>query len=103
MTKECKDPGPCILLLDDCEIMHDLVGEILSRLGIAEVLSALDGEQGLRAYKPDVPHVADIEDPNTVAYGIVFGNDAAAGRIFNGHVPPIEFDHLGAHLAMHGI
>ena len=63
----------------------------------------LDGEQGLRAYKADVPHVADIEDPNTVAYGIVFGNDATAGRIFNGHVPGIEFDHLGAHLAMHGV
>jgi hypothetical protein len=47
--------------------------------------------------------VADIEDPNTVAYGIVFGNDATAGRIFNGHVPAIEFDHLGANLAMHGI
>src|SRR5581483_11973587 len=63
----------------------------------------LNGEKGLRADQANVAHVAHIEEANAVSDRIVLGDDAAAGGILDGHVPAVEFDHLGAHLAVDGM
>ena len=60
----------------------------------------LHGGQRLRPGQADVAHVADVENAHAGAHRIVLGHDAARGRVFHGHVPAIEFDHFGAHLAM---
>jgi hypothetical protein len=46
--------------------------------------------------------VADIEDAYASAYRHVLVDDSAAdrGRILDRHIPPIEVDHLRAHLTM---
>ena len=41
--------------------------------------------------------------PTPVRTAIVLGHDAARGRVFNRHVPAVEFHHLGAHLAMDSV
>ncbi len=63
----------------------------------------LDGGERLRPGEPDVSHVADVEDADPSADRVVLGHDAAGGGVLHGHVPAIEFDHLGAHLAVDGV
>ena len=65
--------------------------------------NVLDGRQRLRSREADVTHVADVEDADAGAHRVVLGHDAAGGRVFDGHVPAIEFNHLGAHLAVDGV
>jgi hypothetical protein len=59
--------------------------------------------QRLRSGEPDIAHVADVEDADASTNRVVLGHDAADGRVFNGHVPAVEFDHFRAHLAMHRV
>src|SRR5690349_1759555 len=49
--------------------------------------------------------MADVEDADTGPDGHVLIDDSATdGRgILDGHVPTVEFHHLGAHLAMDGV
>src|SRR4051794_16901582 len=65
----------------------------------------LYGRQGLRTGEPDVSHVADIKDAHSGADCHVLSDDSAAerGRIFNRHLPAIEFHHLCAHPAVEGV
>ena len=60
----------------------------------------LDGGQGSRTGDPDIAHVADVENANAGADGVVLCNDAAHRRVFDRHLPAVEFDHLCTHLAM---
>ena len=48
-------------------------------------------------------HVTDVEDAHASPNGIVLGHNAARGWVFNRHIPAVEFDHFGTHLAMHRI
>lgn len=48
----------------------------------------------------DVAHVANVENPYGAADGIVFGDETAAGRILDGHVPATKIDHFGAQTAV---
>jgi hypothetical protein len=59
--------------------------------------------QRFRPREPDIPHVADVEDTHAGAHGVVLRHNSAGAGILHRHVPSIEFDHLGAHLAMDGI
>src|SRR5580658_5569425 len=65
----------------------------------------LHGGQRFAASKTDISHVADIEDAHAGTHGHVLVHDAASDRrrVFDGHVPAVEVDHLRAHLAMNGI
>ncbi len=65
--------------------------------------NVLHGGQRFGPGQADVAHVADVEDAHAGAHRIVLGDDAARGRVFDRHVPAIEFDHLGAHLAMDSV
>ncbi len=62
--------------------------------------NVLDGGQRLRPGQPDVAHVADVKNADARSHRIVLGHDSARGRVFDGHLPAIEFDHFGAHPAM---
>ena len=67
--------------------------------------NVLDGGEGLRAGEQNVAHVTDVKNTNTRADRDVLVDDAAAnrGRIFNGHIPAVEIDHLRAHVAMDAV
>jgi len=67
--------------------------------------NVLHGRQCLRACEANIAHVADVEDAHSGADNHMFGDDSAANgrRIFDGHIPAVELDHLRAHLAMDGI
>ena len=56
-----------------------------------------------RSGQADVAHVADVKDAHAGANGNVLGDNATRRRIFDRHVPAIELDHVGAHLAMNGV
>jgi hypothetical protein len=47
--------------------------------------------------------MADVKDAHARPNRVVLGHDPARGWVLNGHVPPVEFDHFRAHLAMHRI
>jgi hypothetical protein len=51
----------------------------------------------------DVTHVTHVKNAHAIAHCEMFGNQAAMLRILHRHVPAVEVDHLGAHLAMDGI
>ena len=55
---------------------------------------------GLRAVDFDLAHVADVEQANARAHrAMLFENAGVLQR----HVPAAKVDHLGAHLAVHGM
>ena len=57
----------------------------------------IDQVQGLRTANLDLAHVADIENPDALAHGVVLFEHAG---ILHGHVPSAEVDHLCAHAAV---
>ncbi len=63
----------------------------------------LDGRERLRSVDTNVTHVTHIENADAVAHREMLGDQAAMLGIFDRHVPAVEVDHLGAHLAMNGI
>ena len=63
----------------------------------------LDGSQRFRTLQANIAHVTYVENANARANRIVLGDDSAGRRIFNRHVPAVEFDHLRSHLAMDGV
>src|SRR5208282_3645563 len=78
------------------------------RLADGEPRSIIHGDvlncsQCLKTLQANIPHMRDIEDAYASANRIVLGNNASRGRVFDRHVPAIEFDHLRAHLAMNGV
>jgi len=46
----------------------------------------------------NVAHVADVKNTHAPAHCFVLGHQAAARRVFDGHIPPAEIDHFRAQL-----
>src|ERR1700690_3304150 len=65
----------------------------------------LHSGQCLRTGQADIAHMADVKNANPGAHSHMLGDDTASdrGRVFDGHIPTVELDHLGAHLAMDGV
>ena len=56
--------------------------------------------RGFRPADLDLAHVADVEQADRRAHGLVLVDDAG---VLHGHVPAAEIDHPGAQRAMDGI
>src|SRR6185437_13755339 len=97
-------------------VHDDVVHEGALRIEQGGVLSLPNGQprgivhsdvlgrfQRLRAGNADITHVADVKNTDASTHSQVFGNQATGGRVLDRHVPAVEFHHLGAHAAMHGV
>src|SRR5580704_2699757 len=97
--------------------MHDhIVHKRALRVEQRRILRLSDGEPGtivhrdmlnagqrLRPLQPDVTHMRDVEYAHAGANRVVLGDNPARRRVFDRHIPAVEFDHLRAHLAMDGV
>ena len=65
----------------------------------------LDGVERPGAAEPNVAHMADVKDADAGADCHVLGDNATTDgrRIFDRHIPAVEFDHFGAQSAMHSV
>ena len=74
-----------VLRLADLQLVDGVGGDEIGELG------------GFRPANFDLAHVADIEEADRVAHGVVLVDDAG---VLDGHVPAAEIDHLRAQGAM---
>ena len=74
----------------------------LSGLELADGVGGnkIDQPLRLRPADFDLAHMADVEQPDRCAHGLVFVHDS---RILDRHIPPAEIDHPGLQPAMDGI
>ena len=56
--------------------------------------------RGFEAVDFDLAHVADIEEADGAAHGVVLIDDAG---VLDGHVPPAEIHHSGSQGSMNGM
>ncbi len=75
------------------------------RLAVLQLRDVVGGDEigqpgRFRPVDFDLAHVADIEDADGIANGVVLGDDAG---ILDGHIPAAEIDHPGAERAMDGV
>ena len=79
---------PGVVRLAGLQLVDGVGGDEIGELG------------GFGAVDFDLAHVADIEDADGAAHGVVLIDDAG---VLDGHVPPAEIHHLGSQGAMNGI
>jgi len=74
----------------------------LARLKVRGVIggNVIHQIERLKAADLDFAHVADVEQSDTLSYGMMFFEQAG---VLDGHIPPAEIDHLGAQAAMNRI
>jgi two-component system chemotaxis response regulator CheY len=72
------------LIVDDSRAMRLIVGRALKKMGVAEVLEAPDGDEGLRLLRGGIPIDAVFVDWNLpVMDGIAFIKAVRANRSFD--------------------
>ena len=104
-TKEVMVLGDLV----DQDVVHESAVRIeqpgVLRLADFQLVDGVGGGEigelrGLRPVDFDLTHVADIENPDGAAHGLVLVDDSG---VLDGHVPPAEIHHFGAQGAMNGI
>ena len=81
----CSYSEPGVLRLADLQLCDGVGGD-----GVGE-------SERIRAVDLDFTHVADVEQADVLAHGVVLFEDAG---ILDGHVPAAEVDHPGAQLTV---
>ncbi len=90
-------------VVDEAAVFVEQAGIV--RLAGLELGGVVGGDEidqlgGFRPADFDFAHVADVEEADGIADGVVLVDDAG---VLDGHIPAAEIDHFGAESPMDGI